>query len=87
MPLIQQSRILELSRSGLYCKSVPVIDRDLHLMRLIDEIHLKYPFYVSRRTRNELPDNGHYFGCGHVTTLMKKKRNPDEVCWCTLPQV
>ena len=27
--------------------------------RLIDEIHLQYPFYGSRRLRNELEDRGH----------------------------
>jgi len=72
LPLIQQSRILGLSRSSFYYKSVPVSGRDLELMRLIDEIHLKYPFYGSRRIRNELRDLGHDVGRGHVSTLMKK---------------
>jgi len=72
LPLLQQSRILGLSRSSFYYKSVPVSERDLELMRLIDEIHLKYPFYGSRRMRNELRDLGHDVGRGHVSTLMKK---------------
>jgi putative transposase len=72
LPLIQQSRILGLSRSSFYYKSVPVSERDLELMRLIDEIHLKYPFYGSRRMRNELRDLGYDVGRGHVSTLMKK---------------
>jgi len=72
LPLIQQGRILELSRSSLYYKAAPVSGRDLELMRLIDEIHLKYPFYGSRRIRNELRDLGHDVGRGHVSTLMKK---------------
>jgi putative transposase len=72
LPLIQQSRLLGLSRSSFYYKSVPVSERDLELMRLIDEIHLKYPFYGSRRMRNELRDLGHDVGRGHVSTLMKK---------------
>ena len=72
LPLIQQGRILELSRSSLYYKAAPVSARDLELMRLIDEIHLKYPFYGSRRMRNELRDLGHDVGRGHVSTLMKK---------------
>jgi len=72
LPLIQQSRILGLSRSSFYYKSVPVSERDLELMRLIDEIHLKYPFYGSRRMRNELRDLGHDVGRGNVSTLMKK---------------
>lgn len=72
LPLTKQSRILELSRSSLYYKTVPVSDRDLQLMRLVDEIHLKYPFYGIRRIRNELQDLGHDVGRDHVSTLMKK---------------
>ena len=72
LPLSQQSRIVGISRSSLYYKVVPVSERDLELMRLIDEIHLKYPFYGSRRIRNELRDLGHDVGRGHVSTLMKK---------------
>jgi len=72
LPLSRQSRILGLSRSSLYYKTVPVSERDLELMRLIDEIHLKYPFYGSRRIRNELRDLGHDVGRGHISTLMKK---------------
>jgi putative transposase len=72
LPLTMQSRILELSRSSLYYKAVPVSDRDMERMRLIDEIHLKYPFYGIRRIRNELRDLGHDVGRDHVSTLMKK---------------
>jgi len=72
LPLTRQSRILGLSRSSLYYKAVPVSEGDLELMRLIDEIHLKYPFYGIRRIRNELRDLGHDIGRDHVGTLMKK---------------
>ncbi len=72
LPLTRQSQILELSRSSLYYEAVPISDRDLALMRLIDEIHLKYPFYGSRRMRNELRDLVHDVGRGHVSTLMQK---------------
>jgi putative transposase len=72
LPLTQQSRIVGISRSSLYYKAVPISKRDLELMRLIDEIHLKYPFYGSRRIRNELRDLGHNVGRGHVSTLMQK---------------
>jgi putative transposase len=72
LPLTQQCQMLSLSRSSLYYQGMPVSDKDLELMRLIDEIHLKYPFYGSRRIRNELRDLGHDVGRGHVSTLMKK---------------
>ena len=72
LPLTQQSRIVGISRSSLYYKAVPISERDLELMRLIDEIHLKYPFYGSRRIRNDLRDLGHDVGRVHVSTLMQK---------------
>ena len=72
LPLTRQSRILELSRSSLYYEAVPTSKRDVELILLIDEIHLKYPFYGIRRIRNELRDLGHEIGRSHVSTLMKK---------------
>jgi len=72
LPLTRQSEILELCRSSLYYKAVPVNARDLELMKLIDEIHLKYPFYGSRSIRDELREQGYKIGRGHVSTLMKK---------------
>ena len=72
LPLTRQSQILELSRSSLYYEAVPVSNRDLELMRLIDEIHLKYPFMGSRSIRDQLQDKGHQVGRQHVSTLMKK---------------
>jgi putative transposase len=72
LSLSRQSEILELSRSSLYYEAVPVSDRDLELLRLIDEIHLKYPFMGSRSIRDQLQDKGHQVGRQHVSTLMKK---------------
>lgn len=72
LPLTRQSEILELSRSSLYYKSVPVNPRDLKIMKIIDELHLKYPFYGSRSIRDELQDQGYKIGRKHVSTLMKK---------------
>lgn len=72
LPITRQCEILELSRSGVYYQAVPVSEYDLKLMREIDEIHLKYPFYGSRRIRNELRDRGFTIGRTHVRTLMKK---------------
>lgn len=72
LPITRQCRLLELSRSSVYYREAPVSDLDLILMRQIDEIHLKYPFYGSRRIRNELEDRGYQVGRGHVVTLMRK---------------
>lgn len=72
MPLSKQSEILQLSRSSLYYRAVPVSQRDQELMKLIDEIHLKHPFMGSRSIRDELRDKGYKVGRLHVRTLMKK---------------
>ena len=72
LPLTRQSQILELSRSSLYYEAVPISVRDLELMRLIDEIHLKHPFMGSRSIRDQLQGMGNKVGRGHVSTLMKK---------------
>ena len=72
LPLTRQSEILALSRSSLYYEAVPVSDRDIELMRLIDEIHLKHPYMGSRSIRDQLQDKGHQVGRQHVSTLMKK---------------
>jgi putative transposase len=72
LPLTRQSEILELSRSSLYYDPIAPSARDLELMRLIDEIHLKYPFMGCRSIRDQLQDMGHKVGRQHVGTLMRK---------------
>jgi putative transposase len=72
LSLTMQSRILQLSRSSLYYKAVPISAGDLELMRRIDELHLKYPFMGSRSIRDQLQGMGYRIGRGHVSTLMKK---------------
>ena len=72
LPLTRQSQILALSRSSLYYRAVPVNVRDLQIMKLMDEIHLKHPYWGSRNIRDELRDQGYKIGRGHVSTLMKK---------------
>jgi len=54
LPVTRQCTILDINRSSVYYKPVPLSERDRELMRQIDEIHLNYPFYGSRSIRNEL---------------------------------
>jgi putative transposase len=63
---------LELSRSGVYYIPVPVSAKDLEQMRQIDEIHLQYPFYGSRKIRNELWARGYDIGRDKVRHLMRR---------------
>ena len=72
LPLVQQRRILSLSRSGVYYTPAPLRDRDRQLMEPIDRIHLEEPYWGTRGIRNELWNRGHNIGRGHVRTLMRK---------------
>ena len=72
LPLTRQCKILDLSRSSLYYQPVEVSEYNLNMMSLIDEIHLRYPFYGSRRILDELLDNGFHVSRGRVSNLMKK---------------
>jgi len=72
LPLTRQSQILNLSRSSLYYEAVPVSARDLELMGLIDELHLKHPHMGSRSIRDQLQGRGYQVGRQHIRTLMRK---------------
>ena len=72
LPVVQQCRILELSRSSVYYVPQPVSAADLALMRQIDELHLQYPFAGSRMLRDILQLNGVAIGRKHVATLMRR---------------
>jgi len=64
LPVKRQCEILQLSRSSVYYQPGPISPKELELMRLIDEIHLAYPFYGSRKIRDELWAGGHRIGRG-----------------------
>jgi len=70
LPITQQCRLLDVSRSSVYYKPVPFAEKDLALMRRIDEIHLKYPFFGSRRVRDRLQREGHTINRKKVQRLM-----------------
>ena len=46
--------LLAVARSSAYYRGAPASARDWVLMRAIDEIHLRWPFYGSRRLRDEV---------------------------------
>ncbi len=71
LPKTRRCELLDVARSTAYYRPEPVSAQDLSLMRLIDEIHLQYPFYGSRRVRNELEDLGHEVNRKRVQRLMR----------------
>jgi hypothetical protein len=68
----RQAQLLELSRSSVYYTPRPLSERDLRLMRRIDELHLELPYYGSRKLAAQLRREGHEVGRRHVRTLMRR---------------
>ena len=68
----RQCRLLELNRSTVYYRMAPVGEEDLALMRRIDEMHLRRPFYGSRRIRDWLQDEGDEINRKRVQRLMRQ---------------
>ena len=68
----RRCELLAVARSTAYYRPEPLGEEDLALMRLIDEIHLQYPFYGSRRIRDELEDRGHGVNRKRVQRLMRQ---------------
>ena len=66
----RRCQLLDVSRSTAYYCPQPVDEEDLLLMRLIDEVHLQYPFYGSRRVVDALEDRGHDVNRKRVQRLM-----------------
>ena len=72
LPIKRQAEVLSISRGAAYYEPRPVPERDLLLMRKIDELHLNYPFAGSRMLRDLLRQQGLDVGRLHVKTLMRK---------------
>jgi len=64
--------VLSISRGATYYKPRPVSEKDLLLMRKLDELHLNYPFAGSRMLRDLLRQQGLDAGRLHIGTLMTK---------------
>jgi putative transposase len=67
----RQCEILALNRSSLYYESVGPDPEELELMRRIDGLHLKYPFFGSRRISQELRTQGLVVNRKRVQRLMR----------------
>jgi putative transposase len=68
----RQAELLGLSRSSVYYVPRPLSERDLKLMRRLDELHLEAPFYGARKLAAQLQREGHDVGRKHVRTLMRR---------------
>jgi putative transposase len=69
----RQAELIDISRgTAYYVSSKTTSDADQALMKLIDRLHLDYPFAGARMLRDMLNRDGHEIGRKHVATLMRK---------------
>ncbi len=72
LTVVRRCELLDVARSTAYYEAAAVSDDDLLAMRLIDEIHLRLPFYGRRRIRDELEEQGHWVNRKRVQRLMRQ---------------
>ena len=71
LPVAAQCRLLKVARSTLYYQPVSAGSDELAVMRRIDELHLEYPFYGSRRMAVVLRDDGWVVNRKRAQRLMR----------------
>jgi len=72
LPVAAQCRLLDISRGCVYYRPTPMSESELRLMRRIDELHLEFPFFGSRRLLVKLREDGFDVGRRHLVTLMRR---------------
>lgn len=71
MPIKRQCELLNIARSTAYYQPIGLSVEEIELRRIIDEIHLQYPFMGSRRVRTELAKKGHNVNRKRVIRIMR----------------
>jgi putative transposase len=71
VPVVAQCRLLKVARSSLYYREAPVSADDLAVMRRMDELHLAWPFYGSRRMTAVLRREGRPVNRKRIKRLMR----------------
>lgn len=64
--------MLSLNRSTMYYEPIPIREKDLNLMRLLDEQQTKTPFYGVIKMTKAMKDLGIQVGKCHIRTLLRK---------------
>ena len=72
LPLKRRCELLSVARSTAYYQSTQEPSGDEMLMRAMDKIHLRLPFYGSRRIVDELATEGHVVNRKRVKRLMRR---------------
>lgn len=72
LPLKRRCALLSVARSSAYYKPVQESSEDETLMRAMDKIHLRLPYFGSRRIVDELAEEGHVVNRKRVKRLMRR---------------
>jgi len=72
LSLSAQCRVLNISRSTLYHRPLPASAEELALMKAIDKLFTKYPFFGSRQIASWLARDGIKVGRHRVRRLMRQ---------------
>lgn len=72
LPLATQADLLCLSRSSLYYKPCGPSEKEIRIKHRIDEIYTQYPFYGSRRIRQQLRREGEPVGKNTIAKYMRE---------------
>ena len=72
LPKTRRCELLGVARATAYYRPEPLGEKDLTLMRLIAEIHLRLPFFGSRRIHDELQDYSHTVNRKRIQRLMRQ---------------
>lgn len=67
----RQCELLSLPRSTLYYQPQEILSKELTMMRLIDELYLKHPFFGSRMMTDTLRRLGHVINRKRAQRLMR----------------
>ena len=68
----RQCALLDIARSGVYRPPRPANDNDPALMRRLDELFMRWPFFGSRRMAAMLRAEGHSINRKRVQRLMRR---------------
>jgi len=71
LSITKQCKLLGINRSSYYYKPVPLSEKDLMLMRVMDTLYIKDPTFGTRRMAAALRRKGFSVGRRHVRTLMR----------------
>ena len=72
LSIARQCELISISRSGFYYQPTGETELNLTLMRLIDEQHMKTPFYGARQMARHLQRQGYVVGRKRIRRLMQK---------------